>query len=98
MQRTVPSPVQYFRLLFAYTSAVWNLPTSRLCDYAVRCKACGETIPAPVETMPGSWIAAECPLCGAKRRYLPPDIFRGRLSHKIALGRKIVRSEMGFRE
>jgi len=71
---------------------VWNLPASRVCDYTVRCKGCGENIPAPVETMPDTWIVAECPLCGARRRYLPPDIFRGRLSHFLAMGRKPVRS------
>jgi hypothetical protein len=38
------------RLLFAYAVRVWNLPQSRLCDYAVRCKGCAETIPAPVPT------------------------------------------------
>jgi hypothetical protein len=33
--------------------------------------------------MPDSWIIAECPLCGEKRRYLPADIFRGRLSSRL---------------
>jgi len=73
----------YIRLIFAYTVLVWNLPQPRLCDFAIRCKGCGETIPAPVRTMPDSWIVATCPLCGAKRRYLPPEIFRGSLSHKL---------------
>ena len=80
--------------MFAYTDGVFNLPTSRLCELVICCKGCGEHVPAPVETMPSSWIIAECPLCGAKRRYLPPEIFRGRLSHKIAVGRKLVRSEI----
>jgi hypothetical protein len=40
--------------------------------------------------MPDSWIAAQCPLCGAKRIYLPSEIFRGRLSYK--LGPESVRS------
>ena len=50
---------------------MWNLPQPRLCDFAIRCKGCGETIPAPVGTMPDSWIVAACPLCGTRRRYLP---------------------------
>jgi len=50
--------------LFAYTVSVWNLPETRLCDYTLRCKGCGENIPAPVLTMPGTWIVAECTLCG----------------------------------
>ena len=30
-----------------------------------------------------AWIVGECPLCGTRRRYLPNDIFRGKLSHKV---------------
>ena len=52
---------------------MWNQPPSRLCDFAVRCKGCGETIPAPVGTMPDNWIVAACPLCGQRRRYLPSE-------------------------
>jgi hypothetical protein len=85
------SPVDDFRLFFAYTGRMWNLPASGICDYTVRCKGCGENIPAPVRTMPDTWIVAECPLCGARRRYLPPDICRGRLSYR--LGKKPVRSQ-----
>ncbi len=81
--------------MFAYTACVWNLPQSRLCDYAIRCKGCGETVPAPVETMPDSWIIAQCPLCGERRYYLPPDIFQGRLSHRLK--RKPVQSERSVR-
>ena len=76
---------------------MWNLPSSRNCGYAIRCKGCAENIPPPVETMPDTWIVAECVLCGAKRKYLPTDIFRGLLSHKIAVGRKLVKSQVGLR-
>jgi rRNA maturation protein Nop10 len=62
---------------------MWNLPAARVCDYTLRCKGCGENIAAPVETMPDTWIVADCPLCGERRRYLPPDIFRGRLSYRL---------------
>jgi len=81
---------RYFRPLFAYTVFVWNLPESRLCDFTVRCKSCGENVPAPVETMPSSWIVARCPLCSECRYYLPAEIFRGRLSARLL--RKPVRS------
>ena len=77
------------RFLFAYTALVFNLPQSRPCDFTIRCKKCGENIPAPVGTLPDYWIAARCPLCGEKRSYLPSEIFRGNLSYK--LGRKPVR-------
>jgi hypothetical protein len=63
---------------------MFGLLLTRLCDYLIVCKRCGENVPAPVQTMPSSWIVAECPLCGERRRYLPPDIFRGRLSMRLA--------------
>jgi len=56
---------------------------ARICDFTVRCKGCGENIPAPVGTLPDSWIVAVCPLCGERRRYLPSEIFRGRLSQRL---------------
>ena len=84
----------FLRHLFAYTVVVWNLPQSRLCDFAVQCEGCGETIPAPVGTMPDTWIVAVCTLCGERRRYLPTDIFRGKLSHKLYGGRDRVRGRL----
>ena len=61
----------------------------------VQCKGCRENIPAPVETMPAqpSRIAARCPLCGEHRRYLPSEVFLGRLSHLMI--RKPVRTADG---
>lgn len=59
------------------------VPNELLCDFTVCCRGCGENIPAPVGTMPDSWIVAACPLCGERRRYLPPEIFRGRLSVRL---------------
>jgi hypothetical protein len=87
--------VDYFRFIFAYTGAVFNLPQSRLCDYTVRCKGCSENIPAPVQTMPDTWIIAECPLCRSKRRYLPTEIFRGTLSHLLPVRNITRRSSRG---
>src|ERR1700677_309904 len=80
-----------FRLIFAYNIQVWNLPQSRLCDFAVRCKGCGETIPAPVGNMPDFWIVVACSLCGERRRHFPADIFRGKLSHLLTVRREHVR-------
>jgi hypothetical protein len=34
--------------------------------------------------MPDDWIIEICPFCKETRRYLPQEIFRGRLSHKYA--------------
>jgi hypothetical protein len=59
------------------------VPTSGIHAFVIIFKGCRENIPAPVQTMPDSRIVADCPLCGEKRRYLPADIFRGRLSHDL---------------
>ena len=73
--------------MFAFCSPilalVFNLPESRQCDFTIRCKKCGENIPAPVGTMPDTWIVARCPLCQEIRHYLPSEIFRGKLSYKL---------------
>jgi hypothetical protein len=61
-----------------------HIPSSLLRDYVVSCKACCENFPAPIETMPDTWIVAECPLCGVRRRYLPAEIFQGRISGRLA--------------
>src|ERR1035441_4415549 len=72
-------------LIRLYCSRVGPAPTPALrLRHSVQ--GCGETIPAPVETMPDSWIVADCPLCGTRRRYLPTEIFRGALSHKFLGG------------
>jgi hypothetical protein len=59
----------------------------------VQSKGCRENIPAPVESVPAQPIAAKCPLCGAHRRYLPSEVFLGRLSHLMI--RKPVRTADG---
>ena len=50
-------------------------------------------MPAMVETLPASWIAVKCPLCSEYRRFLPTEVFPGRVSY--ALVRKPVRSARG---
>ncbi|UWZ82592.1 hypothetical protein [Occallatibacter riparius] len=62
---------------------MFNIPSTRRSDFTVRCKGCGENIPAPVETLPDTWIIADCPLCREKRRYVPSEIFRGVLSARL---------------
>jgi hypothetical protein len=74
---------------------MFNIPEARIFDYTLRCKGCGENIPALVLTMPDTWIVTECPLCGLGRAYLSTDIFRGRLSYRLT--KKPVRSETGVR-
>ncbi|MFY9939226.1 MAG: hypothetical protein WAK33_20260 [Silvibacterium sp.] len=71
-----------FRFCFAYAVFMFQGPSTYLA-FVIRCKGCGENIPAPVETLPSSWIAAKCPLCGEHRRYLPNEIFQGRVSYEV---------------
>jgi hypothetical protein len=73
------------RLMFAYTGSMFNGSISGIHLFVIACKGCRQNIPAPVQTLPDSWIVAECPFCGEKRRYLPMDIFRGRLSHDLKM-------------
>jgi hypothetical protein len=68
-----------FRFSFAYNAMFPGPESSK--RVVIQCKACGENIPAPVELMPSQPIAAKCPLCHKHRRYLPSEVFLGRLSH-----------------
>jgi hypothetical protein len=82
----------YFRFLFAYTVLMFPGPESSKL-VVVQCKGCHENIPAPVEGMPAQPIATRCPLCHEHRRYLPSEVFLGRLSHLMI--RKPVRTADG---
>jgi hypothetical protein len=75
---------------------MFHAPTSALYRFVIVCEECHQNVPAPVETMPDSWIIAMCPLCGEQRRYLPIDIFQGRLSHDfLAKFRQMGGEQMG---
>jgi hypothetical protein len=69
-------------LIFASCSptivSMFQGPRMHLHRFVITCKGCRQNIPAPVQTMPDTWIIAECSLCGEKRRYLPAEIFQGR--------------------
>ncbi len=66
-----------------YSASMYHSQTA-LHPFVVTCRACGDNIPAPVETMPASWIIAECPTCEHHCGYLPSDIFQGRLSPRAS--------------
>jgi hypothetical protein len=68
-----------FRLSFSYNAMFPGPESSK--RVVIQCKGCGENIPAPVELMTSQPIAAKCPLCHKHRRYLPSEVFLGRLSH-----------------
>jgi hypothetical protein len=71
----------FARTLFHVEPAEFLYSASTWCG----ARAAMKNVPAPIETMPDTWIIAACPLCGAKRRYLPRDVFRGRLSTRVAI-------------
>ncbi len=84
--------MDYFLFLFAYTQGMFQGPENGK-RVVVQCKGCRENIPAPVESMPAQPVATRCPLCGEHRRYLPAEVFLGRLSHFMM--RKPVRTADG---
>jgi hypothetical protein len=76
--------------LFVYAVFIFQGLTAAVHPFVIACKGCHQNIPAPVETMPDSWIIAHCQLCKEKRRYLPAEKFSGRVPHDLL--RKPVRS------
>jgi len=82
-----------FRLCSPTIVSMFQGPRTHLHPFVVTCKGCHQNIPAPVQRMPDTWIIAECSLCGEKRRYLPAEIFQGRLSWQLE--KKPVRSAQG---
>jgi ribosomal protein S27E len=61
--------------------------------FVVKCKGCGENVPTGrVEFSFKSTIVA-CPLCHDTRRYLPSEVFKGRVSQQLI--KKPVRSAPG---
>jgi hypothetical protein len=40
--------------------------------------------------MPDQYFGAVCPLCRARRNYLPAELFQGRLSYELILKRTIL--------
>jgi hypothetical protein len=59
-------------------------PDSAFSDFVIACKGCREHLAAGIQTMPDDWIIETCPFCLETRRYLPQEIFQGRISYKYA--------------
>jgi hypothetical protein len=77
--------------IFAFSSSMLvGMESGVHHPFVIECKGCHGRIPAPVETLPASWIAMQCPLCGVYRAYLPDEIFQGDVS--MELRRKPVQS------
>jgi len=52
--------------------------------FVVACKKCRRDVPTGVTEFPFQSIVIECPLCGEKRRYLPSEIFLGRVDQLVS--------------
>jgi len=71
-----------FRLIFAYPFRMFPAPSTRK-TFVVVCKKCRRDIPTGVVEFPFQSIIVECALCGEKRRYLPSEIFLGRVDQLV---------------
>ena len=49
----------------------------------VACKKCRRDISTGAAKFPFQSIVVECPLCGEKRRYLPSEVFLGRVDQLV---------------
>lgn len=72
-----------FRLMFAYALTMFQGPSARK-TFVVACKKCRRDVPTGVAEFPFQSIIVECPLCGEKRRYLPSEIFLGRVDQLVS--------------
>ena len=51
--------------------------------FVVACKKCRRDVPAVEAEFPLQSIIVKCPLCGEKRRYLPFEVFLGRVDQLV---------------
>lgn len=51
--------------------------------FVVACKKCRRGVPTGAGEFPFQSIVVECPLCGEKRRYLPSEVFLGRVDQLV---------------
>lgn len=51
--------------------------------FVVACKKCRRDLPTGAAKFPFQSIVVECPLCGEKRRYLPSEVFLGRVDQLV---------------
>jgi RNase P subunit RPR2 len=71
-----------FRRIFSYPPFIFQGPSTRKI-FLVACKKCRRDVPTGVAEFPFQSIIVECTLCGEKRRYLPSEIFLGRIDQKV---------------
>lgn len=71
-----------FRYLFAYALSMFPGPSARK-TLVVACKKCRRDVKTGVAEFPFQSIIVACPLCGEKRRYLPSEVFLGRVDQLV---------------
>ena len=81
-----PAPGPYcdlvVRFIFAYALSMFQGPSARK-TFVVACKKCRRDVPTGVGEFPFQSIVVECPLCGEQRRYLPSEVFLGRVDQLV---------------
>lgn len=77
-----------FRLLFAYDSPMFLGP-SACKTFVVACKSCRRNVPTGVSEFPFQSIVVVCALCGEERRYLPSEVFLGRVDQLVIHQRRM---------
>ena len=70
------------RLMFAYSVAMFKGPTNRKM-FVVTCKRCRRDIPTGMTEFPFQSITVACCLRGEIRRYLPSELFLGKVDHLV---------------
>jgi hypothetical protein len=71
-----------FRHIFSYPLFMFQGPSTRK-TFVVACKKCRRDVPTGVAEFPFQSIIVECALCREKRRYLPSEIFLGRIDQMV---------------
>jgi len=82
------SPFRIHRgCMFAFRSPIlitmFPGPSARK-TFVVACKKCRRDVPTGVTEFPFQSTVVECPLCGEKRRYLPSEVFLGRVDQLVS--------------
>jgi len=77
-----------FRRLFAYHLPMFLGPSARK-TFVVACKSCRRNVPTGVSEFPFQSIVVVCALCGEERRYLPSEVFLGRVDQLVIHQRRM---------
>ena len=82
MEKMIHSALLDIRLMFAYSVAMFQGPANRKL-FVVTCKRCRRDIPTGMTEFPFQSITVVCCLCGEMRRYLPSELFLGKVDHLV---------------